>query len=203
MCTSCFQQVSSCFPELWQPLASWGSIEDTNGSCPAEASHRVQQIACKNVSVSGSLDCLGQRGLGAGTACLLSPCISPMVSRGKDTYLLRCNPGCSTSCAPWGLCEGGWRETWGPRETESRVVGAWWLMPPPLSAPWPQLSPSAEVPPWVLAEAWHVGFSACVEKSMLKNWNSSELSFWQDACVQCPEPDCFSYARGHWRMLIF
>lgn len=113
MCTSCIQQVSSCFPELWQPLASCGSTEDTNGSCPAEASHRVQQIACKNVSVSGSLDCLGQRGLGAGTACLLSPCISPMVSRGKDTYLLRCNPGCSTSCAPWGLCEAGMKGTLG------------------------------------------------------------------------------------------
>ena len=31
-----------------------------------------------------------------------------------------------------------------PREMESTMVGAWWLKPPPLSAPWPQPSPSAK-----------------------------------------------------------
>lgn len=65
MCTSPFQGVSPCFSELWQPLASWGSTQDANSSCPAgwaagleggykgPGSHRAQQIVFKiSVSVS-------------------------------------------------------------------------------------------------------------------------------------------------------
>lgn len=79
--------------------------------------------------------------------------ISPRVSRGRDKHLMRCSPSCGTSHAPWDWVRKGMKGSLGvPREMESMAVGAWRLIPSPLSAPWPQPSTSAEVPPWYWQE---------------------------------------------------